>query len=89
MQLNNKLVEDFLQEAIILRQFNHPNILPLCGVSVHEDKPCVILPLMSNGDLDRYLKNHSEVIANTLNCNLDCKSFMSICNAMYCHKMLM
>ena len=44
-----------------MRQFNHPNILSICGISVHEDKPCVILPLMSNGDLEKYLRKHDEV----------------------------
>ena len=59
--VNNQAVEDFLQEMIKMKQFNHPNVLSLIGVSVHNDKPCIILPLMTNGDLHRYLKKHFEV----------------------------
>ena len=59
--MNNQVIEDFLQEATIMRQFNHPNILSMFGVSVHNDKPCVIMPLMSNGDLKNYLKHNSSV----------------------------
>ena len=59
--MNNQVIEDFLQEATIMRQFNHPNILSMFGVSVHNDKPCVIMPLMSNGDLKNYLKYNGSV----------------------------
>ena len=59
IDMNNQVVEEFLQEAILMTRFNHPNIMPLFGVSVHNDKPSVILPLMVNGDLKTYLKrNH-------------------------------
>ena len=56
IKVTNQVVEDFLQEATILMKFNHPNVLTLIGVSIHNNKPCVILPLMSNGDLKNYLK---------------------------------
>ena len=59
--MTNQVVEDFLQEATILMKFNHPNVLTLIGVSIHNNKPCVILPLMSNGDLKNYLKNNISV----------------------------
>ena len=61
LELDNQVVEDFLQEAITMRQFNHPNVLSTFGVSVHDDKPCVVLPLMTNGDLKNYLKSESSV----------------------------
>ena len=41
----------FLQEAVIMKQVDHTNVLSMIGLSVHEDKPCVLLPYMSNGDL--------------------------------------
>ena len=44
-----------------MRQFDHPNIMCIYGVSLNINKPCVILPLMSNGDLQRYLKDHDAV----------------------------
>ena len=64
MMMNNKVVEEFLQEALIMKQFNHLNVLSLLGVSVHNDKPCAILPLMINGDLNSYLKNNDVSIYN-------------------------
>ena len=48
IEINNQVTETFLQEVIIMRQFNHPNVLSLIGVSVHDNKPCVLLPLMTN-----------------------------------------
>ena len=60
--VNNQVVEDFLQESLTMKEFSHPNVLSLIGVSVHNDKPCIILPLMSNGDLNTYLKTHKEVL---------------------------
>ena len=60
--LNNELIEEFLQESMIMKQLNHPNVLSLFGVSVHDNKPCVILPLMTNGDLRSYLKSSNLVI---------------------------
>ena len=61
IETNNQTIEDFLHEASIMRQFDHPNVLSIYGVSVHNDKPCVLLPLMSNGDLQKYLKDHNSV----------------------------
>ncbi len=61
METNNQTIEDFIHEASTMRQFDHPNILSVYGVSVHNDKPCVLLPLMSNGDLQKYLKDHNSV----------------------------
>lgn len=56
MQLSNQVVEDFLKEAITMRKFDHPNVLNMFGISVYEQKPCIVLPLMSNGDLKKYVK---------------------------------
>ena len=62
---NNHIIEDFLQESVIMKQFSHINVLSLIGVSVHNNKPCIILPLMSNGDLNRYLRKHEKVNGET------------------------
>ena len=51
MKLEITEIEDFLREALIMRQFDHPNVLYSLGISVHDEKACVVLPLMSNGDL--------------------------------------
>ena len=58
-------VVDFLQEAMTMKKLNHPNVLSLIGVSIHNDKPCALLPLMNKGDLKKYLKFH-QVGTNSL-----------------------
>lgn len=44
-----------------MRQFNHPNVLSLTGVSVYDDVVCVVMPFMSNGDLKTYMRKKHEV----------------------------
>lgn len=61
LELDNRIVEEFLKEALIMKKFNHPNVLNMIGISAHEEKPCVILPLMSNGDLKKYLSSKKSV----------------------------
>ena len=63
--LDNKVVRDFLAEALIMRKFNHPHILSMYGVSVHDSRPCIILPLMKNGNLNNYLKSCNKVSVHT------------------------
>ena len=64
VEMNQNGVEEFLQEAIRMRQFDHSNVLSIIGVSVLDDKPGVVLPLMSNGDLKNYLMKNSLVSIN-------------------------
>ena len=56
-----KEVEDFLFEATTMKKFDHPNILPLIGISLCEEKPCAVVPLMHLGDLKSYLMKHKKV----------------------------
>ena len=53
--------DEFLREATRMKMFDHPNVLSLLGISVYEAKPCVLLPLMSHGDLRTYMRNNQEV----------------------------
>ncbi|MCI4382971.1 hypothetical protein PGIGA_G00020940 [Pangasianodon gigas] len=47
---------DFLKEARLMSQFNHPNILCLLGVCVLNEPHYLILELMEGGDLRSYLR---------------------------------
>ncbi|XP_047458990.1 tyrosine-protein kinase Mer [Mugil cephalus] len=53
-------IEEFLNEAACMKDFNHPNVIKLLGVclevsSAHFPKPMVILPFMEHGDLHSFL----------------------------------
>ena len=51
-----KDVESFLEECSKMKHFNHPNVLPLIGVSIDkENNPGMVLPFMSKGDVKAYL----------------------------------
>ena len=46
------MVAQFLNEALIMKNFNHENVLSLIGMSQEDDgSPLVILPFMARGDL--------------------------------------
>uniref|UniRef100_A0AAQ5YRJ5 receptor protein-tyrosine kinase n=1 Tax=Amphiprion ocellaris TaxID=80972 RepID=A0AAQ5YRJ5_AMPOC len=49
-------IEEFLNEAACMKDFNHPNVIRLLGMSSgHFPKPMVILPFMKYGDLHSFL----------------------------------
>ena len=52
-------VDQFIQECIIAKRFNHPNILNLIGVSYKEGEavPLMILPFMHNGDVQSFVQS--------------------------------
>lgn len=55
---NQEAIESFLAEGVIMKDFNHPHILRLLGMSIDErGNPMVILPYMANGDLRSYVKD--------------------------------
>ncbi|XP_069494897.1 tyrosine-protein kinase receptor TYRO3 isoform X2 [Ambystoma mexicanum] len=54
-------IEEFLREAAFMKEFNHPNVSKLIGVSLRSRTkgrlpvPMVILPFMKYGDLHTYM----------------------------------
>jgi len=49
-----------MQEALLMKDLDHPRVLHLIGVSFTElNSPLVVLPFMANGDLLAYLKDDS------------------------------
>ncbi|KAM3606477.1 uncharacterized protein V6R79_017199 [Siganus canaliculatus] len=57
---SQKEIEEFLNEAACMKDFDHPNVIKLLGVclevdSGHFPKPMVILPFMKYGDLHSFL----------------------------------
>ena len=59
-------IEEFLKEAIVMKNFKHPNVLPLLGVVIKENIPYVILPFMDNGDLKTFVSNEKNVSEHKL-----------------------
>ena len=52
----------FLDEALRMHEFDHPNILRLIGISLDNDTlPLVVLPFMKHGDLLSYIRNDNNV----------------------------
>ena len=62
LSTDSNAVTNFLQEAILMKDFNHANVLSLIGVVMNEQKlPMVIIPFMSKGDLKNVLRSKNEV----------------------------
>ncbi|KAK7466334.1 Rho guanine nucleotide exchange factor [Stygiomarasmius scandens] len=54
---------EFLKEAILWRQLNHPNVLPFYGLYFLDDRKhrlCLVSPWMENGNVKQYLSKPSE-----------------------------
>ena len=50
-------VEDFISECVLMKDFDHPNILGLMGIYFNDNTglPLIVLPFMANGDLKTFL----------------------------------
>ena len=51
----------FLEEAVLMKDFSHTNILSLIGIVVREERPYAILPFMEYGDLKSYIRDPEKV----------------------------
>ena len=49
----------FLEEALRMRDFDHPHILTLIGIALDKDcdMPLVVLPFMRHGDLLSFIRD--------------------------------
>ena len=57
-----ELVEKFLQEAVLMRDFDNPYVLSLIGISFETDgSPMVVLPFMENGYLQTLIRDPDRV----------------------------
>ena len=52
-------LKSILYESILMKDFDHPNVLNVLGVGFNPDGglPFIVLPYMANGDLKTYLKS--------------------------------
>ena len=62
---NNEARNNFVREATLMNQFDHPNILKLLGVCFEEEPFCMIFEYMELGDLNKYLRNKAISVSVT------------------------
>lgn len=66
--------DSFLQEALIMKEFDHPNVMGLIGLVFPDHQPPqLILPFMCNGDLLQYLRSQPRnfLVADLIKFTLD------------------
>ena len=62
---------DFVHEAVLVHQFDHPNILKLLGVCFEQEPFCIAFEYMELGDLNKYLRNKAISVSQpTSNLNI-------------------
>ena len=70
-----------------MADFDHPNVLPLTGITYKQGYPLVLMPLMDNGDLKKFISNeynvrikYSKLYIQTLQLNIiyRSKSFLTL-----------
>ncbi|KAI3610164.1 kinase-like protein [Moniliophthora roreri] len=61
-QKRDNVIKAFCEEALVWKQLNHANILPLLGVNTELFSPafCLISPWMANGDIISFLRENPE-----------------------------
>ncbi|KAJ7607025.1 kinase-like domain-containing protein, partial [Mycena polygramma] len=53
------LLKEFGREALIWRQFCHPNLLPFFGLYYFQQRLCLVSPWMNNGHIRAFLKTET------------------------------
>ncbi|KAJ7440169.1 kinase-like domain-containing protein [Mycena latifolia] len=64
------ILKEFGREALIWRQFSHPNLLPFYGIFYVENRLCLVSPWTENGHILRFLQ-HAPVNTNRVSLILD------------------
>ncbi|KAI6197835.1 hypothetical protein M3Y94_01272400 [Aphelenchoides besseyi] len=63
--LGSKAIGEAMKEARIQKDYVHPNVLRLFGVSAEIEPLMIVLEYVSGGSLDKYLKAHSDTMSNS------------------------
>jgi len=58
-EASEDMAADFEKEALILSEFDHPNIVKLYGVCAVGKPMCLLFEFMARGDLSNYLRSNS------------------------------
>ena len=54
-------MQRFCKEVIRWKALNHPNVLPLLGVTMDKDQFVMMSEWMVNGNINEYIKTHKGV----------------------------
>ncbi|KAI6174381.1 Tyrosine-protein kinase [Aphelenchoides besseyi] len=63
--LGLKAIGEAMKEARIQKDYVHPNVLRLFGVSAEMEPLMIVLEFVGGGSLDKYLKAHSDTMLNS------------------------
>ncbi|KAF9789484.1 kinase-like domain-containing protein [Thelephora terrestris] len=55
-----KIIGKFCKEVVTWRSLNHPNILPLVGVTMSETQFAIVSDWMENGNINEYVKENPD-----------------------------
>ncbi|KAF9263059.1 TPR-like protein [Marasmius fiardii PR-910] len=64
-----QVLKDYMQEGIVWRQLNHPNVLPFMGIyylDKEQRQLCLVSPWMEQGNLVEFLKNCNDSVDRVL-----------------------
>ena len=66
--LDSDEVESFLNECVLMKKVEHPNVLGLLGVCLNTEDglPYIVLPFMENGDLKAFLHSKRTTVGSNL-----------------------
>lgn len=70
---------DFLQEAKLLANFDHPNIVHLIGICLDRGSTLIVMELMLGGDLIRYMQENTPSCMNNFADNLTYDDLLKVC----------
>ena len=55
------IVQRFCKEAIRWKALNHPNVLPLLGVTVDTGQFVMVSEWMENGNIIEFIRSHQDI----------------------------
>jgi len=63
-------MQRFCKEVVVWGTLRHPNVLPLLGVTVSENRFVMVSEWMENGNINEFVKAHTDVNRLGLVCGL-------------------
>lgn len=71
--VNQRIFDDFLKEATVMRSLRHPNLVKMEGVISVNDPYIIVMEYLQNGQLRKYLMDHGEYLPDRTLLNIICQ----------------